>query len=66
MVLDNDISLMQDCLGGLVIDTNGNIMGISVAHCPKVAIISTTTVKTCIDMWQKFRFVSLFDMSCCP
>jgi hypothetical protein len=48
---------MQDFFGGPVIDTYGNMMGVIIAHYPKVAIISSTTVKTCIDMWEKFRFV---------
>jgi hypothetical protein len=60
MVLDGDISLMQGCLGGPVIDTYGSMMGIIVAHYPKVAIMCTTTVKTCIDMCGKFRFPFTF------
>ncbi|XP_051183662.1 uncharacterized protein [Lolium perenne] len=58
MFLTCECGAPMDFFGGPVIDTYGNMMGVIIAHYPKVAIISSTTVKTCIDMWEKFRCIA--------
>uniref|UniRef100_A0ACD5X3L9 Uncharacterized protein n=1 Tax=Avena sativa TaxID=4498 RepID=A0ACD5X3L9_AVESA len=54
-----------DCTGGLVLDNYGNMVGMIVAHNLQVAIMSITTVKTCIDMLDKFSRIarSMIDMN---
>lgn len=51
---------MQTCIGGLVIDNNGEVIGLITSHLPQSAILSISIVKKCIQMWNKFGYVLYF------
>ncbi|KAK1695436.1 hypothetical protein QYE76_012133 [Lolium multiflorum] len=42
------------CTGGPVINNNGEVIGLVVKHIPQAAIVSTSIVRKCIDMWNQF------------
>ncbi|CAL4999875.1 unnamed protein product [Urochloa decumbens] len=44
--------------GGPVIDHDGNVTGMAFQHSPDPAVISISTVITCIEMWLKFRRIA--------
>ncbi|CAL5091127.1 unnamed protein product [Urochloa decumbens] len=44
--------------GGPVIDHDGNVTGMAFQHSPDPAVISISTVVTCIEMWLKFRRIA--------
>ncbi|CAN6229937.1 unnamed protein product [Urochloa humidicola] len=44
--------------GGPVIDLDGNVTGMAFQHSPDPAVISISTVVTCIEMWLKFRRIA--------
>jgi hypothetical protein len=51
---------MQTCIGGPVINNNGEVIGLIVKHIPQAAIASTSIVTNCIQMWNQFGYVSIF------
>nr|CAB3477365.1 unnamed protein product [Digitaria exilis] len=50
-----NIYLMQGGNGGAVIDHDGNVTGMAFFFSPHPAVLSISTIMTCIDMWLKFR-----------
>lgn len=46
------------CIGGLVIDNNGEVIGLITSHLPQSAILSISIVKKCIQMWNKFGHIA--------
>ncbi|KAM0849193.1 hypothetical protein ACQ4PT_053884 [Festuca glaucescens] len=42
------------CTGGSVINNNGEVISLVVKHIPQAAIVSTSIVRKCIDMWNQF------------
>uniref|UniRef100_A0ACD5TND8 Uncharacterized protein n=1 Tax=Avena sativa TaxID=4498 RepID=A0ACD5TND8_AVESA len=42
------------CTGGPVINNSGEVIGLVVTHIPQAAIVSTSIVKKCIQMWNEF------------
>uniref|UniRef100_A0ACD5TND2 Uncharacterized protein n=1 Tax=Avena sativa TaxID=4498 RepID=A0ACD5TND2_AVESA len=42
------------CIGGPVINNNGEVIGLIVKHIPQAAIVSTSIVRKCIQMWNHF------------
>jgi hypothetical protein len=52
--------LMQTCIGGPVINNNGEVIGLIVKYIPQAAILSTSIVTKCIHMWNQFGYVSIF------
>ncbi len=41
-----------------MVDHDGNIIGIAFNINPGPVVISITTIRTCIEMWHQFRYVS--------
>ncbi|CAM0956446.1 unnamed protein product [Alopecurus aequalis] len=64
------------CVGGPVINNSGEVSGLIVKHIPQAAIVSTSIVRKCIQMWSQFgriaqpvhhldlRSVRMLDMDC--
>jgi hypothetical protein len=50
---------MQAGNGGPVIDHDGIVTGMAFFGTPNYAVLSISTIMTCIEMWLKFRFVNL-------
>lgn len=42
------------CIGGPVINNNGEVIGLIVKYIPQAAILSTSIVTKCIHMWNQF------------
>ncbi|KAK1695466.1 hypothetical protein QYE76_012163 [Lolium multiflorum] len=42
------------CTGGPVINNSGEVIGLVVKHIPQAAIVSTSIVRKCIQMWNQF------------
>uniref|UniRef100_A0ACD5TJ16 Uncharacterized protein n=1 Tax=Avena sativa TaxID=4498 RepID=A0ACD5TJ16_AVESA len=42
------------CTGGPVINSSGEVIGLVVKHIPQAAIVSTSIVRKCIQMWNEF------------
>ena len=51
---------MQACIGGPVINTDGEVVGMIATRCPEAAIVSMSTVMKCIDTWYQFRYVKFY------
>jgi hypothetical protein len=45
---------MQNGIGGVVIDHDGNVIGMAFVS-SKPSILAISTIITCIEMWLKFR-----------
>uniref|UniRef100_A0ACD5TIQ5 Uncharacterized protein n=1 Tax=Avena sativa TaxID=4498 RepID=A0ACD5TIQ5_AVESA len=48
----------KTCISGPVINNNGEVIGLIVKHIPQAAIVSTSIVRKCVQMWNHFGCIA--------